>query len=196
MLVVLTNHPHGQEVPVVTIASALGRIKSELDRLVPEELVTRLLRDLPGERRDRVLTPVLTSHLFLQQVLHGNTAITHLRHLSDRDFTAAAYCQARGRLPVEFFRRLSQAVVDRCREAQPARRWRGLRLVLVDGTSFSMPDTDELRETFGQPSGQADGCGFPVAHVLAVVEADTGYLLRARVAPMSTHDSAAMAGAD
>lgn len=81
------------------------------------------------------------------------------------------------------------------RSSRP-RRWRGLRLVLIDGTSFSMPDNEELRETFGQPSGQAEGCGFPVAHLLAVVEADTGYLLRARVAPMNTHDSAAMASAD
>jgi Transposase DDE domain len=196
MLVVLTNHPHGQEVPVLTIASAVDRIKSELDRFLPEARLRRLVNELGGTRRDRVLTPAVTTQLFFQQVLHGNTAITHLRHLSGRDFTASGYCQARGRLPVGFFHRLSQAVVERCRHEQPPRRWRGLRLVLIDGTSFSMPDTDELRETFGQPSGQADGCGFPVAHVLAVVEADTGYLLRARVAPMNTHDSAALANAD
>lgn len=119
MLVVLTNHPHGQEVLVSTIASALDRIKSELDRFVPEAVVRRLLNDLAGDRRDRVLTPAVTTHLFLQQVLHGNTAITHLRHLSGRDFTASAYCQARGRLPVEFFRRLRHAVVERCRAEQP-----------------------------------------------------------------------------
>jgi Transposase DDE domain len=196
MLVVLIDHPHGQEVPVLTIASALERIKSELDQLVPEALLRRLLRDLGRPRRERVLPPSVTTGLFLQQVLHGNTAITHLRHLSGRDFTASAYCQARGRLPVEFFRRLSGAVVERCRHEEPPRLWRGLRLVLIDGTSFSMPDTDELRETFGQPTGQADGCGFPVAHLLAVVEADTGYLLKARLAPMSTHDSKALAGAD
>jgi hypothetical protein len=69
-------------------------------------------------------------------------------------------------------------------------------LVLIDGTGFSMPDTDELREAFGQPSGQAPGCGFPVAHLLAVVDADTGYLLQSQVAPMNTHDSAAMTSAD
>src|SRR5215831_17758986 len=123
MLVVLTHHPHGQEVPVVTIAAALDRIKSELDRLVPEGLVARLLADLPGARRDRLLTPAVTTRLFLEQVLHGNTAIAHLRHLSHRDFSAAAYCQARGRLSVEFFRRLSEAVVERCRATPAARRW-------------------------------------------------------------------------
>lgn len=181
---------------MLTIAAALDRIKSELNRLVPDALLRRLLSDLGRPQRQRTLPAPVTTTLFLQQVLHGNTAITHLRHLSGRDFTASAYCQARSRLPVEFFRRLSRAVVRRCGAEEPPRRWRGLRLVLIDGTTFSMPDTDELRETFGQPTGQADGCGFPVAHLLAVVEADTGYLLKASLAPVYTHDSKAMPSAD
>ncbi len=196
MLVVLSNHPHGQEVLVLTIPTALDRIKGELDRFIPESLISRFLRDLDHHSRDRVLPPVVTTYLFLQQVLHGNVAITHLRRLCGRDFTPSAYCQARGRLPVELFRRLHRSIVGRCRGEQPARLWRGHRLVLIDGTSFSMPDTDELRETFGQPSGQADGCGFPVAHLLTVIEADTGYLLKVQAAPMNTHDSAAMPAAD
>jgi hypothetical protein len=32
--------------------------------------------------RDRVLTPVTTVPLFLWQLLHGNTACSHLPHLS------------------------------------------------------------------------------------------------------------------
>ena len=32
--------------------------------------------------RDRVLTPVTTVPLFLLQMLHGNTACSHLPHLS------------------------------------------------------------------------------------------------------------------
>lgn len=196
MLAVLSNQPHGQEVLVLTVATAVDRVKGELGRFVPESLLLGLLRDLDHVSRTRVLPPPVTTYLFLQQVLHGNTAITHLRHLSGLDFTPSAYCQARGRLPVELFRRLSRAVIGRCREEQPPRSWRGHRLVLIDGTSFSMPDDEELRETFGQPSGQAEGCGFPVAHLLAVVDAQTGYLLKAQVAPMNTHDSAAMPGAD
>lgn len=196
MLVVLFNHPHGQEVLVPTIAAALDRIKGDLGRRVPECLIRALVNDLDHPHRDTLLTPVVTTYLFLQQILNKNISIAGLRRLSGLDFTPSAYCQARGRLPVEFFRRLSRAVVGRCRDEAPARRWRGHRLVLIDGTSFSMPDTDELRETFGQPSGQADGCGFPVAHLLAVVEADTGYLIKPRVAPMNTHDSAAMPAAD
>jgi hypothetical protein len=53
-----------------------------------------------------------------------------------------------------------------------------------------MPDTDELREAFGQPAGQAEGCGFPVAHLLVQFDARAGYLLKAIPSPLRTHDLA------
>ena len=42
-----------------------------------------------------------------------------------------------------------------------------------------MSDVKELREVFGQPGGQAEGCGFPVAHLLAAFCHRTGTLLEA-----------------
>jgi hypothetical protein len=58
----------------------------------------------------------------------------------------------------------------------------------MDGSSFSMSDTPELQDYFGQPSNQAKGCGFPVAHILALFHAGTGLLMRVVAAPMRTHD--------
>src|SRR5262249_5654441 len=73
-------------------------------------------------------------------------------------------------------------------------RWRGHRTFLVDGSSFSMPDTPELQAHFGQPGNQAKGCGFPVAHLLALFRAGTGLLLEAAAAPLRTQDIAGIAG--
>src|SRR5690606_25235786 len=67
-------------------------------------------------------------------------------------------------------------------------RWRGHRLWLLDGTGFSMPDTPALRAHFGQPGGQKTGCGFPVAHCLALVHAASGLVQRMVLAPLRTHD--------
>jgi len=67
------------------------------------------------------------------------------------------------RLPLELLRRLRDAVTDGLRhddDDRPEGRWLGRRVFLPDGPSFSMPDTPELREHFGHPSGQAEGCGF------------------------------------
>ena len=43
-----------------------------------------------------LLTPAAIIHWFLIQVLHGNTALTHVSLLTGRAFTASAFCQARG----------------------------------------------------------------------------------------------------
>lgn len=72
--------------------------------------------------------------------------------------------------------------------------WRGHRTFLVDGSAFSMPDTPELQRHFGQPGGQAAGCGFPVAKILTLFHAGTGLLLDVVAAPLRTHDMSQVDG--
>jgi hypothetical protein len=127
-----------------TIPHALDRLKGNLARYLPAALVLSICRDLGRTHRDRTLTPLVTTLLFVRQVLHGNCACGLLRHLSGLDFTDSAYCQARARLPFGFFRRLLTAVTGRCRRLDPADAtdlWHGHRVFLLDGSSFSMPDT-------------------------------------------------------
>jgi hypothetical protein len=99
--------------------------------------------------RDRILTPVVTAYRALRQVLHGHTAASGLRHLAGLSLTRSASCQARGRLSVRFFWQLLRVVTGRLRGGDPKRpgdRWRGHRVWLIDGTSFSMPDTAQREE--------------------------------------------------
>jgi len=179
-----------------SISQVLAFIKSTHTDAVSTELIERLCRELGHAWRKRDLDPVVTTHLFLQQILHGNTAISHLRHLSGRDFTPSAYCQARARLPLALLHRLQRAVADDLQADgdEPDTRWRGHRVFLLDGSSFSMPDTEELRQYFGQPTGQAEGCGFPVAHLMALFDAQRGYLREVTAQPLFTHDLSAVAG--
>jgi hypothetical protein len=69
-----------------------------------------------------------------------------------------------------------------------AERWLGHRVWVIDGSSCSMADTPALQQAFGQPSSRAAGCGFPVAHLMALFHVQTGMLLRIAAAPMRTHD--------
>jgi hypothetical protein len=194
MMGLFTLHPC-QEAAMTSIPRALRRIKANVADALPEPAIRRIVADLGLRHRERTLTPVVTAYLFAQQVLRGNTAVGELRHLSGLEFTDSAYCQARARLPVAFFHRLHWAALGGCqRQAGRAARWRGHRVFLHDGSSFSMPDTDELRQEFGQPAGQAEGCGFPTAHLLVQFELAHGFLLRAVPAPWRTHDMAKAAG--
>src|SRR5919109_1047421 len=141
--------------------------------------------------RDRVLTPVTTIQLFLLPILHGNTACSYLPHLSGVRFSAAAYCQARAKLPLRLFTLLLErfgSVVQQA--ALDEGRWHGHRTFFVDGSGCSMPDTPALQEAFGQPTVQRPGCGFPVARLLGLFHAGTGVLLTRVVAPLLTHDLA------
>jgi hypothetical protein len=138
------------------------------------------------------LTPVAVIHWFIIQVLHGNTALEHISLLADRAFSGSAYCQARSKLPLRIYqtvlRALIQALVP---NTHTAGLWLGRhRTFLVDGSSFSMPDTPALQARFGQPGNQKPGCGFPVASILVMFHAGTGLLLDILAAPLRTHEMA------
>jgi hypothetical protein len=138
-----------------------------------------------------LLTPAALMPWFLLPVLHGNTALSHVSLLAGRVFTAGAFCQARARLPLALFRVLLRAMVPALiPDTQAHGRGRGHRTFLGDGSSFSMPDTPVLPAHFGQPGNQAQGCGFPVAHRLALFQAGTGLLLEVAAAPVRSHDRA------
>ena len=111
-----------------------------------------------------LLTPAAIIHWFLIQVIHGNTALTHVSLLAGRAFTASAFCQARARLPLAVFQTVLRSMVKALLpDTEVIGRWRGHRTFLADGSSFSMPDSPALQAHFGQPGNQAKGCGFPVA---------------------------------
>jgi hypothetical protein len=177
---------------VPSITTILQRFTGEWATLLQPDAILAMCGEIGYTAwRDRVLTPVTTIHLFLLQILHGNSACRHLPHLSGIRFSAAAYCQARAKLPLRFFdlllERFGSAVQ---RSALDDGRWHGHRTVLVDGSGCSMPDTPALQDAFGQSTEQRPGCGFPVAHLLGLFHAGTGVLLKLVVAPLLTHDLA------
>jgi DDE family transposase len=174
-----------------TVTAVLTHIRADLAQILDAPTILALCREAGYQWRPRVLDPVMTVHLFLLQVLHGNTACSHLPHLAGQRFTASAFCQARTRLPLMVWQQLlrrTTAALDQT--TQDEGRWRGHRTFLVDGSSFSMSDTPELQEHFGQPGGQRPGCGFPVAHLLALFHAGTGFLMAVVADPWHTHDMA------
>jgi hypothetical protein len=140
------------------------------------------------------LTPAAIIHWFVIQVLHGNTALVHVTLLAGRKFTAAAYCAARSNLPLRVYRAVLRALIKALvPDTHTAGLWLGRhRTFLVDGSSFSMPDTPELQAKFGQPGNQKPGCGFPVASILVMFHAGTGFLLGVLAAPLRTHEMAYM----
>jgi hypothetical protein len=176
------------------IVSILRRLQQAPAQQLDRPEILDACRQVNHTWRQCLLDPVTLIPLFLTQILHGNTAINHLVRISGSCFTASAYCQARCRLPLALFGELLRRVAQRLKPTRDeTETWHGHRVFLTDGSSCSMPDTPELQQHFGQPSGQQAGCGFPVAHLLALFHVGTGMLLDVVAAPVYTHDMSGVA---
>jgi hypothetical protein len=105
--------------------------------------------------------------------------------------TDSAYVQARQRLDLQTLRLIQRQVAWHLeRNVNRKERWReGRSVKIVDGTSFSMPDTAANQAAWPQPSGQKPGCGFPVAKLVGVFSLASGALLEQAVDHLHVHDS-------
>lgn len=172
-----------------SIAKIVAGFKQNWTQELAQDAIGRAAREAGMAWNNSTLNPITTIQIFFLQILHGNTACTHLPHLAGLRFTAAAYCYARKRIRLDVFRTLLARCVGRLQqEAFDTARWLGHRVFHLDGSSFSMPDTPELQAYFGQPGGQQSGCGFPVAHWLVQTHAATGMILNMLAAPLRTHE--------
>jgi DDE family transposase len=171
------------------IARIVQQFKQSWSRELEDESIKRACEEAGHTWRERELGPVATVKLFLVQILFGNVACEFVPHLAGKQVTGSAYCTARGRLPLAALQTLLMRSTARMAEAvRETGLWLGHRLFVLDGSSFSMPDTDDLRNHFGQSGGQALGCGFPTAHWLALVHFGSGLFQKALTAPLRTHD--------
>ena len=175
------------------ISAALEQISKEVATLLTPESIRETCQAIGHHWRDRLLNPIATIHLFILQILHCNTACSHLPRITGRRFSVSAYCQARARLPLVLLEKLLARIGETVRPLTETGRWRGHRTWFVDGTGVSMSDTPALQQAFGQPTNQAPGCGFPVARVFALFHAGTGFLIHLLVAPLRTHEAAHVA---
>jgi len=94
------------------------------------------------------------------------------------------YCRARAKLSLSALRRL---VKDSARQlenrADPSWLWKGLHAKLVDGYTFTMPDTAENQAEFPQNPSQEPGVGLPIARACAVLSLATACVCDVAIGP-------------
>ncbi len=163
-----------------------------LARALDDEDLARTADEVAGPTRDRIFTPAVTAALFLAQVLSDDHscrgAVARLlawragRGLPPCSPDAGGYCKARKRLPEALLPRLARQAADRLRAHAPA-GWlfHGRRVVIVDGTTVTMPDTPQNQAAFPQHWRQKPGCGSPIAQMVVLVCLATGCVLDAAI---------------
>jgi hypothetical protein len=156
--------------------------------VLSESVVAKALSDNDVHWVDRIFPPLITLWVFLGQVLsqdHSCRAavarlIAHRVSRGQRPCSAetGAYCQARKRLPEEFFsdvaRQTGQALDH---SAKKQWLWKRRRVLVYDGSTVSMPDTEENQLAYPQPPQQQPGVGFPLARMAAFFSLSCGAVL-------------------
>jgi hypothetical protein len=156
--------------------------------VLSESAVAQALKALDVVWLDRIYSPLVTLWVFLGQVLsqdHSCRAavarlIAHRISRGQRPCSAetGAYCQARKRLPEEFYaevaRKAGQSLDN---NAKKEWLWKGRRVLTYDGSTVSMPDTAENQQAYPQPPQQRVGVGFPLARIAVFFSLSCGAVL-------------------
>ncbi len=162
---------------------SLAHLEQLLDPWLPPGLLSQ--NDQGPNSRDRIYSLRRTFFGFLYQVLKPDCpcreivrqiqALFGLQGKTDVDEGTGAYCQARKRLPLDTLQRLRVALSAAAEKT--AQLWHGLRVILIDGTTTSLPDTPKNQRAYPQPGGQKPGCGFPLLKLVGVFSLATGVVL-------------------
>jgi hypothetical protein len=175
---------------------AVAQARRQGDLYFAGLLSKELIEDAFGKARwvwqGWVYTPAVTVWVFLSQCLSADhscreavaSLIAWRLARGERRCSAetGAYCTARDRLPEDACAQLVRVTGQQVDEdAPPEWRWRGHRVLNLDGTTATMADTPANQAEYPQQSGQRRGCGFPIARIVVVFSLAVGTVLEAAI---------------
>lgn len=152
-----------------------------------------LLEDVEAllpEHRERLFPPTETLSMFMAQALSSDGSCRAVVNdarvkrliggLPECSSNTAGYCRARARLPQSMISTLAlRAGLLVAGGVCDAWLWRGRRVLLADGTTTTLPDTEENQAAYPQPASQREGLGFPIMRLVVLLCLASGALLDA-----------------
>lgn len=123
------------------------------------------------------LSQVLDADGGCQEVVRKVQAIAALKSMPIPSSSTTAYCKARQKLEHSELEAIFCHTASQLGQHSESSRLNGRRVVVVDGTGVSMPDTRENQAVWPQQRHQKPGCGFPQARICACFCLQTGILL-------------------
>jgi len=160
--------------------------------------------------QDDVFSTQIVLWAFLAQVLKGGkggacaAAVADIATYLQQTGAAAPsgdtgdYCRARAKLAPAALRGLAVGAARQMEQAvDPSWLWLGLHAKLIDGFTFTMPDTPDNQRVFPQQTRQRPGAGFPIARACAVLSLATAAICDLNFGPYQgkeTGESALLRG--
>lgn len=102
--------------------------------------------------------------------------------------STASYCTARKKLNEQMLTDILEHTAERLEEMPETGLMNNRRVIVVDGTGVSMPDTLANQEVWPQSARQKLGCGFPMARICACFSLKSGALLSYALGNKKNHE--------
>jgi hypothetical protein len=177
----------------------LSAVLLPVRELLPNSLIESQCRQFRHKWRDRVFNPVVTLWVCLwkhfqpgrvsvraaedfAQSLAGVPAPTHQRDGKD-------FCKARARLPLTVFQWAADHVGALAHQGG-AHVYRGLRTMLIDGTTVRTANTPALDNAFGRSRNAARKSRSPLMRLVLLVCAGCGAVLNVAIGAYATSEHA------
>jgi hypothetical protein len=144
-----------------------------------------------------VYTTAITVWSFLSQVLRDGkeascqaavarvVSYCELQRLDSPTEDTGDYCRARAKLSEAALRDLSCEVAEELEQAaEPSWLWKGAHHAkLIDGFTFTMPDTPKNQTKYPQQKAQKPGVGLPIARAVAIISLATACAMDLAIGP-------------
>lgn len=145
-----------------------GSQMNALRDILPDEEIHSACRDVGHEFRSRLLTPVVTVfHMIAAALWPENSFRSAWQSTGAPRVSSGSLADARTRLPLGVVSALFDRMTDAAqRLSEGYVRWRGHRVVNIDGFCSSMEDNPELHEAFGTSNGKHGVARYPLARVV------------------------------
>ncbi|HSW62573.1 MAG TPA: IS4 family transposase [Dissulfurispiraceae bacterium] len=146
----------------------------------------RYQQDFVRQRR----LPFHSMILFLMNMIKGSVQdeldyffkAIRTQEVSVRMVTKSAFTKARKKLHHQAFIELSRNLVSFFYDHFPCRRWKGFRILAIDGSTIKVPRTKECADHFGTWT-PAKGEPCPVARISTLFDAINGVVVDALIRP-------------
>ncbi len=145
------------------------------------------------EHRERIFTPTKTLAMFLKQALNVDRSCTRAvnefiidnigslpKNISK---STGSFCRSRQKLPLELITELVRFTGESVKNRMSNSNKIDGNIYLIDGTTFTLPDTIKNQDKYPQQVSQKEGLGFPICRTLGVLCLESGAIVNAKIAP-------------
>lgn len=192
---------HLKEFELVSPAIPSGEVLKAIRAAIPPEAIEKAIaRTKAQERRTRSLPAPLVVCLVIAMSLWSRDSMRDvLKNLIDglnhawvlvgkywRVPCKSAITQARDRLGPQVMSQLFHQIVQPMATTETIGAFlNGLRIVVIDGTTFDVPDSDDNARVFGRPATRPNTqAAFPKVRLVLLVEAGTHLIFDALMCPI------------